>query len=342
MTTLDDPRLLRSISHRLAETADRNQVIEEICMLRNLDWGSAAELVDRAASFHETDITRRQTPILALVALSLFIGGVALAAWQLLGLVAVLSALANPLAATFWDIYNLSFGFFDLLANFWGMLGAFVTGLAMVLGSYLGMKQVWVAWLESLENGTLFQPPAESTSGLEPASANEAVFSAEAWIRQHPDDRETADFILSRLERTRNREWVVTALAMSRGLSWQAANELVEAVLRSSGLGMFRQRSFPLAWVFAYLGIFMAGLVICLQYVLVTSLALRWAWVKVTDQYWLAWFLYQVGEHIERAPGPFALFALGLLMSVGGFLALREALPSVYRWLAQASRNKIR
>jgi len=338
MTTLDDPRLLRSISHRLAETADRNQVIEEICLLRNLDWNSAAALVDRAAIQHETDITRQQTPILALVALSLFIGGAVLAAWQLLGLVAVLSALANPRAASFWGLYNLSFGFFDLLTNFWGLLGAFVSGLAMVLGSYLGMKEVWAAWLDALENGTLFQTPAKSASGLEPAAAAEAVFSAEAWVRQHPDDRETADFILSRLERTRNREWVVTALALSRGLSWRAADELVEAVLRSSGLRFFRQRSFPLAWVFAYLGIFIAGLVICLQYVMVTSLALRWAWVKVTNQYWLAWFLYQLGEHIERAPGPFALFALGLLMLVGGFLALREALPSVYRWSAQPGR----
>jgi len=333
---LDDPHLLHSIVRRLAVTADRNQVVEEICLLHNLAWSQAEELVEHALAYHRADITRLQTPILAPLALALFVGGAALSAWQLLGMTVVLSALSNPRAGNFWDVYNLSFGFFDALTSFWGMLAAFVTGLAMMLGSYIGMKDVWLAWLDALETGQPFkqQPapvPAER-SRLETASAMEAVFSAEGWARNNPDDRETVQFILSRFEKTRDRDWVTSALMLSRGLTWQAAEQLVNAVLRANSRLPLHQRAFPPYTVFSVLGLSIAGLVVSLQYFAVTSVALRPAVAQVTDQYTLVRFLYEAGQHIETAPAPFALFLLGLAVFIAGLLSLRVMLPSVYRW----------
>lgn len=335
MNLLDDPHLLHSIARRLAETADRNRVVEEICLLHNMPWSQSEALVDHALAYHHDDITRYQTPVLIPLALAVFIGGAALSAWQLLGLAAFFSALANPRAATFFDIYNLSFGFFDVLTNLWGMLAAFVTGLAMMLGSYIGMKDVWVAWLDALEQGKLFKkesaPALAERSRLAPASAMEAIFSAEGWVRNNPDDRETVEFIISRMEKTRDRDWVTSSLMLSRGLTWQAADELVDAVLRAKGMLPVQQRVFPPSAVFTMLGVAIAGLVVCLQYFMVTSIALRPAIAQVTDQYYFVRFLYQAGQHIEAAPAPFILFLLGLAMLIVGLLSLWVMLPSVYR-----------
>lgn len=337
MTDLfDDPHLLHSIARRLALTADRNQVVEEICLLHNITWSQAEELVEHALAYHHADITRLQTPILAPLALALFIGGAALSAWQLLGITAVLSALSNPRAESFWDVYNLSFGFLDVLTNFWGMLAAFVTGLAMMLGSYFGMKDVWLAWLDALEGGNLFKqepaPTPAQRSRLESASAMEAVFSAEGWVKNNPNDRETVQFILSRFEKTRDRDWVISALMLSRGLTWQAAEQLVEAVLRAHGKLALPQRTFPPYAIFIMLGFAIAGLVVSLQYFAVTSVALRPAMAEVTNQYTLVRFLYKAGQYVEAAPAPFALSLLGLAVFIAGLLALRVMLPSAYRW----------
>ncbi len=331
---LDDPHLLYSIARRLAATADRNQVVEEICLLRNITWSQAEEVVEHALVYHQADITRLQTPILAPLALALFIGGAALSAWQLLGITAVLSALSNPRAESFWGVYNMSLGFLDVLTSFWGMLAAFVTGLAMMLGSYFGMKDVWLAWLDALEGGKLFkqEPAPAQRSRMESASAMEAVFSAEGWVKNNPNDRETVQFIMSRFEKTRDRDWVISALMLSRGLTWQAAEQLVEAVLRAHGKLTLPQRTFPPYAIFIMLGFAIAGLVVSLQYFAVTSVALRPAIAKVADLYTLVRFLYQAGQYVEAAPAPFALSLLGLAAFIAGLLALRVMLPSVYRW----------
>lgn len=331
---LDDPHLLRSIARRLAFTADRNQVVEEICLLHNLSWSQAEELVEHALTYHHADITRLQTPILAPLALALFVGGAALSAWQLLGITAVLSVLGNPRAVNFWDVYTMSFGFFDALTNFWGMLVAFVSGLAMMLGSYIGIKDVWLAWLDALDGEKLpkQQPAPAGPSRLEIASAMEAAFSAESWIKNNPNDQETVQFIINRFEKSRDRDWVISALMLSRGLTWQTAEQLVEAVLRAHGKLAMPQRTFPPYAVFTTLGLTIAGLVVSLQYFAVTSVVLRPAFAKITDQYTLVRFLYQAGQHIQAAPVPFTLFLLGLAVFIAGLLSLRLMLPSVYRW----------
>ncbi len=331
---LNDPHLLRSIARRLTVTADRNQVVEEICMLCNLTWSQAEELVEHALAYYQADITRLQTPILALLALVLFVGGAALSAWQLLGITAVLSAISNPRAGEFWDVYHLSLGFFGVVTNFWGMLAAFVTGLAMMLGSYIGMKDVWLAWLDALEGGMLFKRDFApgGTSRLEIASAAEAVFSAEDWARNNPDEQEIAQFILNRFEKKHDRDWVISSLMLSRGLTWQAAEQLVDAVLRAHGRLPFHQRAFPPYAVFSVLGLTIAGLMVSLQYFAVMSAVLRPAFIQITDQYTLVRFLYPAGQHIEAAPAPFFLFLLGLAAFIAGLFLLRIMLPSVYRW----------
>jgi hypothetical protein len=336
MTTLTAERLLRSIARRLAETADREQVIEELCLLQNIDWATAATTVEAAETQFAPEITRRQTPLLVLLALAIYIGGVALAAWQLLGLVAVASAMLNPRAESFWEIYNLSFGFFDVLTNFWGILLAFVTGLAMALGSYFGMKDVYSAWLEVVEAGEIVPdepvPALAEIPGPPLAPGAEAIYSADGWVRNHPDDPELIEFITSRLEHSHNQDWVIASLALARGLSWPVAAKLVETVAAASGMESPPEKVYDPPVVFSLLGIFLAGLVISLQYLMVSNIALRAQWLKVHDIYWLTWFIYQVGRYIENAPGPFVLFALGVTLLIGGFLALRVVGPSVVRW----------
>ena len=51
------PELEDLIIRRLAETANRNKIIEELCLARNLPWSEAEEIVNHLIRFHHLDIT---------------------------------------------------------------------------------------------------------------------------------------------------------------------------------------------------------------------------------------------------------------------------------------------
>ncbi len=337
----EDAILLRSIARRLAETADRGQVIEELCILQNWDWGTAEEVVEQAWREHHPEITRRQSPILVPLAFSIFIGGAMLASWQLLGLVAVVSALVKPQLESYLDLYNVSFGLIDTLANLPGMMVSFSIGLAMVLGSYFGMKDVFSAWLDALEQGkkplednlpALNEFPSnsqiESTSPQQP----EMVYSASGWVRNRPDDAKLAQFVLDQIEKSDNKDWVINAVALARGLRWQPAKKLVEAVAEANGITFKDEITYGPPVVFSVLGVFITGLVITFQYLLLAGVVLAPQFTRIRNSWDFMQFMFALGDYIQMGPGAFVLYALGLVMLVGGFMALRKAIPSVYRW----------
>jgi len=136
------PELEDLVIRRLAETANRDKVIKELCAERGMLWSDASQMVDDLIRAHELDISWRQSPLLMLIVLFLFVGGIFLIGLSL-GLFGYLvpdNFLAPIVLISAWFHVNPFFS-----------LSTFITGLAMIAGSYLGMRNVWASFFECLD-----------------------------------------------------------------------------------------------------------------------------------------------------------------------------------------------
>jgi hypothetical protein len=153
MLTLSEtfPELEDFVIRRLAETANRNKVIEESCLKYCLHWGDATQIVDALIQSNHLDLIRRQSPYLILVALSIFVGGVFLVAWNLLGISNYFWPFFDPNTPDSVGLYLFYSDAFQILFAMSYATPLVITGLAMIAGSYFGMKDVWFsvfAWLD--------------------------------------------------------------------------------------------------------------------------------------------------------------------------------------------------
>ncbi len=193
-----DEELIHETAHRLAETANPEKVIAELCLEQNLVWEDASLLVDEALATHSTEIVRQQSPLLTLLALTSFSAGIALTAWHLLGILSFFAALFDPRIPDFQRIFNIYAGVFQTLTSLPQTITLFITGIAMTVGSALGMKDVWAGIFDAWERrnapasqplaGTLAHP--ESAANAWPASAIwmllplAALLTGGIWVSQ--------------------------------------------------------------------------------------------------------------------------------------------------------------
>ena len=125
------------ILHDLSEARNMDDIVMEVCEKTGLGWEDVETYVKRFSTENENRITLAQSPLLALLALSIF----------LLGAGIVLSVL--------YDIYQIylvssqSFTFY-LLMNGSGIFWNLMLGIAIIIGSLKGMQNVWAAIFEKL------------------------------------------------------------------------------------------------------------------------------------------------------------------------------------------------
>jgi len=135
---MDTPDLTNYIVDRLSGAANPEDIILDICDKTELSWPEAEALVIQVQAEHEQEVTKRQSPLLALVALSIFVGGVGLLAYSIYMLFLATSAYTST-AFNPWvlpDILNFVFNY----AAF--TLSLILFAIGMILGSLLGMRQV--------------------------------------------------------------------------------------------------------------------------------------------------------------------------------------------------------
>jgi len=141
---MDIPDLTNYIVDRLSDAVPLNDIVIEICNKAGLSWPEAEALVEQVQAGHEQDVTKRQFPLLTLVALSIFVGGVGLLAYSVymlfLTTIAYTSTALNP-----WDLPDTLNFIFNYAAF---TLSLILFAIAMILGSLLGMRQVWAAILD--------------------------------------------------------------------------------------------------------------------------------------------------------------------------------------------------
>lgn len=140
------------ILQRLTDADDRENIILELCETENLNWSEARSIVDAIESRKKNQIVLAQSPVLVMIALGIFIGGLVLLVYAAYNIAVAYETYTSTLSPA-------SVGFLLYLLTYGGYLGGFVVlGFAMVVGSLKGMQDVWRAVFEKIG---LFQTPGE-------------------------------------------------------------------------------------------------------------------------------------------------------------------------------------
>ncbi|MEW6028285.1 MAG: hypothetical protein AB1554_02255 [Chloroflexota bacterium] len=136
---MENEKLTEYIIERLARSANRDDLILEVCRATGANWDEAEGKVSEVEVYRADEIARRQSPVLAALAAVTFLSGAGLALNALTGLqtltrdillagpeqvrgVALVVMLAELAPTAFWQA---------------------VTGSAMMAGSLIGLYDVW-------------------------------------------------------------------------------------------------------------------------------------------------------------------------------------------------------
>jgi hypothetical protein len=302
---------------RLAETADRNQVIGELSLAAGLHWQEAEAIVDHLIQFHQLELTRRQGPLLVLVAVSLFIGGVILMAWNLLGVYNYLWPYLDPQTPDVLGLYFFYSDLFQTLLFYPQAVPLFLTGLAMLAGSYFGMKEVWASFFDFIEQPRSFSLPPP-TRRSRPA----ADFSENPGSSDFTPSEEALAYLLKRLPEAKSESQLVEELWLKFGVDPDHALGLVRQVLAALGTRLLSRPSVPR--ILLSLAAVFTGLVWVLQYLFLMSKYLAAHPRPIVNQWQLILRLGDLARGVEQSPVLFGWFALGLVLLAGGLLQMKD------------------
>lgn len=141
---MDETEIAAYFIQRLSEGDNPDDLILEICEKTGRKWGEVEALLERVRAAHEDEITRRQSPLLVIMAFVIFLAGVGLAIFSTYVLALQIEEYfvhpAHPL------------GIIEALQTVatvgYAAISGLIAGIAMMLGSLIGMKKVWAAILK--------------------------------------------------------------------------------------------------------------------------------------------------------------------------------------------------
>ena len=321
------PEVEQQVLQRLAETANRNKVIEETCLAYGWHWQTAEELVDHLIQAHRLELARRQSPALLLAAFGVFSGGVVLVAWNLLGVLNYFWPYLDPNIPDELGLYLFYSDLFQNLLFYPQALPLFITGLAMIVGSTLGLKEVWASYFDFLD-----QARRSSLSGLIrrawQADQPEPLSESSAEVDFLPDE-ELLKYLLKRLPEEQSENQLVEELWLKFGLTRPQGAQLVHLVQQANGTGFTAQLTLPL--LLTSTAAIFSGSIWVIQYLLLVSSHLAAQPRALTDQWQFLLRLGELGAIVEKEPWGLAWFALGLILLVGGFYGLKDTWLAIFQ-----------
>lgn len=142
---MSDEELHALIIDRLAAAVNPDDIVMEICDRYGLNWLEGESMVSQIQTEHESTVTRRQFPLLAILAVGLFLVGVALIVYSTYSLAGIIDY-DSQVNLSYTDMLGVVLFIFEYASGTLGMLGL---GMAIVLGSLMGMRRVWAAILNN-------------------------------------------------------------------------------------------------------------------------------------------------------------------------------------------------
>lgn len=154
MTTISE-ELKQQIIARLEDSHNINDIILDLCESQGLEWKEAEAIVNSIHAENADDITLTQSPILVLIALASFLGGLGAIAFAAVNLAGIWIMIYENQAD--FDRMRFFSGIFYLAVNGIEYFGLVVLGIGMIIGSLRGMSEVWSAifaklgWFQGVE-----------------------------------------------------------------------------------------------------------------------------------------------------------------------------------------------
>ncbi len=134
---MDKDELSAFVINELSEGTNTDDLILKVCQETICTWPEAEAFVRRIREEYGPRITRKQFPMLFVLALSIFLCGLGLVIFSVYSTWYCSSTIGNAIGCLVTMVYNGSAPIF-----------AFIAGIAMMLGSLLGMRDIWSKILE--------------------------------------------------------------------------------------------------------------------------------------------------------------------------------------------------
>lgn len=144
----DDDKLRAWVVDQLAAKRPKDDVIQAVVKRTRLYWSEAEKLVDEIIRAEAGTIHKKQSPFLVGIALVTFIGGAVLVLGTSVAAYKIITFYRETQPEMMSMINIMLLVLNETPTALW--LGA--TGLAMMMGSIIGLREVWEAWLKNSEN----------------------------------------------------------------------------------------------------------------------------------------------------------------------------------------------
>ncbi|RJP54516.1 MAG: hypothetical protein C4583_02605 [Anaerolineaceae bacterium] len=146
MDRANKARIEIAILERLTNGESHDDIILDLCENENMRWPEAEALLERVGAEKMHHIILAQSPLLILIALAIFLGGVGLTVYSTYNITSVFLSYydtkSGGIGALGMVLHLFTYG--DYL---WFL--AFL-GLGMIIGSLKGMEEVWAAIFHKL------------------------------------------------------------------------------------------------------------------------------------------------------------------------------------------------
>jgi hypothetical protein len=146
----------------LNKSHSRDDILMGVCRNTGIPWGEAEAFLQRIEEENEVTITRHQFPLMVVVALIFFITGIFLTGYGGYGIYLTFTphgGLPNDLTTYFMPIIRVGLdpfhalkavipAYFKFIVVFlFSPISATLLGIAMIVGSLMGMRTSWAAIL---------------------------------------------------------------------------------------------------------------------------------------------------------------------------------------------------
>ncbi len=144
---MPDPQTTQRLVSRLASGENPDEIIYELCETSNLSWPEAEALVRQIQADQEETIVRKQSPLTVLLALILFVAGLAMMTAGLYVIV-ITFEIPSHVSGPTRLISTIGYAIQSWPAA-WLLI---LFGFSTVVGSMIGMRQTLSSLLEGVLN----------------------------------------------------------------------------------------------------------------------------------------------------------------------------------------------
>jgi len=141
---MDQLKVVNNIVEQLSKAVPKDNIITELCEQENINWNEAQSLVEKVQQENRLVISRRQFPLMSVIAVIFFLAGFGLLIFAIVSMVKIIEIYSAsqlpPLDLAQITLYIFNYGY--------GLITACILGMGMILGSLIGMRQAWAEILD--------------------------------------------------------------------------------------------------------------------------------------------------------------------------------------------------